>query len=137
MHLETDAELLRLQTAMRDLVALSAIPAAWTGKEPPAVAAGLADTLVSLLQLDFTFVRLSYPDRARAADVARGSPWKRFPQWLEDHAATTLQFPSKAIVADVGDDSELCRAIALPIGVNGDGGLIVAASARSDFPTGV
>jgi signal transduction histidine kinase len=137
MHFDTDAELLRLQTALRDLVALSAIPAAWTGKEPPAVAAGLADALVALLQLDFAFVRLSYPDRAGAIDAARGIPWKRFPEWLEDHAAATPQFPSKPIVADVGDDSEPCRAVALPIGVNGDGGLVAAASARSDFPNEV
>jgi hypothetical protein len=70
------------------------------------VAAGLADALVALLQLDFAFVRLSYPDRAGAVDVARGSAWRRFPEWLEDHAATRVQFPSKAIVADVGEDSE-------------------------------
>ena len=137
MHVDTDAELLRLQTALRDLVALSAIPAAWTGREPPAVAAGLADALVALLQLDFAFVRLSYPDGAGAVDVTRGSARKRFPEWLEDHAATRVQFPGKAIVADVGDDSEPCRAVALPIGVNGDGGLVAAASERSDFPTAV
>jgi signal transduction histidine kinase len=137
MHVDTDAELLRLQTALRDLVALSAIPAAWTGREPPGVAAGLADALVALLQLDFAFVRLSYPDRAGAVDVTRGSARKRFPEWLEDHAATRVQFPGKAIVADVGDDSEPCRAVALPIGVNGDGGLVAVASERSDFPTAV
>jgi signal transduction histidine kinase len=137
MHVDTDAELLRLQTALRDLVALSAIPAAWTGREPPGVAAGLADALVALLQLDFAFVRLSYPDGAGAVDVTRGSARKRFPEWLEDHAATRVQFPGKAIVADVGDDSEPCRAVALPIGVNGDSGLVAAASERSDFPTAV
>jgi signal transduction histidine kinase len=137
MDVDTDAELLRLQTAIRDLVALSAIPATWTGGEPPAVAAGLADALVALLQLDFAFVRLSYPGRARVVDVARGSAWKRFPEWLEDHAATRAQFPSKAIVADVGEDSEPCRAVAVPIGVHGDGGLVAAASARSNFPTEV
>src|SRR5438132_446487 len=137
MYVYTDAELLRLQAALRDLIALSAIPAAWTGREPPAVAAGLADALVALLQLDFAFVRLSYPDRAGAVDVARGSAWKRFPEWLQDHAAAKVQFAGKAIVADVGDDSEPRRAVALPIGVNGAGGLVAAASARSDFPTAV
>jgi signal transduction histidine kinase len=137
MHVDTDAELHRLQTALRDLVALSAIPAAWTGSEPPAVAAGLADALVALLQLDFAFVRLSYPDGAGAVDVTRGSARKRFPEWLEDHAAARVQFPGKAIVADLGDDSEPCRVVALPIGINGDGGLVAAASERSDFPTAV
>src|SRR6266496_3849135 len=99
MDVDTDAELLRLQKAVRDLVALSAIPAAWTGKEPPAVAAGLADALVTLLQLDFAFVRLSFPDRAGAVDVTRGGTWKRFPEWLEDHAGTRGPFPGTAIAA--------------------------------------
>jgi signal transduction histidine kinase len=137
MAVDTDAELLRLQAALRDLVALSAIPAAWAGREPPAMAAGLADALVALLQLDSAFVRLSYPDRAGAVDVTRGNGRRGFPEWLEDHAATRVRFPGKAIVADVGDDSEPCRAVALPIGVNGDGGLVAAASERSDFPTAV
>src|SRR5947209_16373918 len=100
MHVDTDAELLSLRTALRDLVALSAIPAAWIGREPPAVAAGLADALVALLQLDFAFVRLSEPGGDRAVDITRGSAWKRFPEWLEDHPATSLRFPGKAIVAD-------------------------------------
>lgn len=136
MHADTDADILRLQTALRDLVALSAIPAAWTGRQPPAVAAGLADALIALLQLDFVFVRLCYPDGAGAADVTRGSAWKRFPEWLDDHAATRVRFPGKAIVADVGDGSP-SRGVAISIGVNGDGGLIAAASERSDFPSAV
>jgi signal transduction histidine kinase len=137
MHVDTDAELHRLQTALRDLVALSAIPAAWTGSEPPAVAAGLADALVHLLQLDSACVRMSYPDGAGAVDVTRGSAGKRFPEWLENHAAAKVQFPGKAIVADLGDDSQPCRAVALPIGITGDGGLVAAASERGDFPTAV
>jgi hypothetical protein len=39
-------EIHRLRTALRDLVALSTNRAAWVGKEPPAIAAGLADVLV-------------------------------------------------------------------------------------------
>ena len=137
MYVDTDAELLRLQAALRDLIALSAIPAVWAGRDPPAVAAGLADALVALLQLDSAFVRLSYPDGAGAVDVTRGSAGKRFPEWLEDHAAARVQFPRKAIVADLGDDSEPLRAVALPIGITGDGGLVAAASERGDFPTAV
>jgi signal transduction histidine kinase len=137
MHADTDADVLHLQTALRDLVALSAIPAAWIGREPPAVAAGLADALVALLQLDFAFVRLSDPDGDGAVDVTRGSAWKRFPEWLEDHAATSVQFAGKAIIVGAGDDSEPCRGVAIPIGVNGDGGLVAAASERSDFPTAI
>lgn len=52
-----DAEIVALRAMLRDLVALSAIPAAWVGREPAARAAGLADALIGLLQLDFVYVR--------------------------------------------------------------------------------
>jgi len=80
VQLDADADVVRLQTALRDLVALSAMPAAWIGTEPHGVAAGLADALVALLQLDFAFVRLNYPDRDAAVDVRRGNAWERFPE---------------------------------------------------------
>jgi signal transduction histidine kinase len=126
-----------LQAVLRDLVALAAIPAAWVGREPPAVATGLADALVELLQLDFAYVRLSDPDGARAVDVTRGSAWKSFPEWLEGQGATSAQFPAKVLVAEVGDGSEPCRGVAIRIGVNGQGGLVAAASERSDFPSAI
>jgi signal transduction histidine kinase len=120
---------------LRDVVALSAIPAMWIGSEPPAVAAGLADTLVGMLQLDFAFVRLNDPGSDEALEVTRGSPWKSFPEWLERQVATSLQFPADAVVLDVGDNSEPRRAVAIPIGVTGEGGLVAVASERGDFPT--
>jgi signal transduction histidine kinase len=135
VHGETDAEALRLRAVLRDLVALSAIPAAWVGSEPPAVAAGLADALVGLLQLDFAFVRLSDPGGAGAAEVRRGSAWTSFAEWLEGHLARGARFPRKEVVPDVGDDSARRRGFAVPVGVNGEGGVVAAASERSDFPT--
>src|SRR5207302_814657 len=72
MAIDPHAEIPRLRTALRDLVALSTIPAAWVGREPPAVAAGLADVLVGSLHLDFAFVRLCDPDGGAAVEVTRG-----------------------------------------------------------------
>ena len=135
MQVDSDANTLRLQTALRDLVALFAIPAAWNGEGPPAVVAGLADALVALLQLDFAFVRLRRPDGG-AVDVTRGGAWKGFPDWLERQSATA-RFPHRTIIADVGDASEPCRGIAVPIGVDGHGGLVAAARTGSDFPTAI
>ena len=135
MHSEADAEVLRLRAGLRDLVALSAIPAAWIGSEPPAVAAGLADALVGLLQLDFAFVRLSDPGGAGAVEVRRGRAWTSFPEWLEGHLARSTPFPRKEAVPDVGDDSARRRGFAVPVGVNGEGGVVAAASERIDFPT--
>jgi signal transduction histidine kinase len=130
-----NAEVLPPHAVLRDLVALSAIPAMWVGREPAAVATGLAEALVELLQLDFVFVRLSDPGGAEAVDVTRGNAWKGFPDWLERQVAAGAQFPAKAVVTEVGDCSEPCRGLAIRIGVNGDGGLVAAASERGDFPT--
>src|SRR4051794_2668897 len=112
------------------------MPAAWIGTEPHGVAAGLADALVALLQLDFAFVRLNYPDRDAAVDVRRGNAWERFPEWLERHA-TGGQSPGRAIVVDAGDGSQPWRGLVRPIGIHGHGGLVAAASRRSDFPTAI
>jgi signal transduction histidine kinase/PAS domain-containing protein len=132
---DTDSEVLRLRAVLRDLVALSAIPAAWIGREPPTVAAGLADALAGLLQLEFVFVRLSDPGGAGAVEVTRGDAWQRFPDWLEGHPATTDRFQHREIIPDVGSGSEPCRGVAIHIGVNGEGGVVAAACQRSDFPT--
>jgi signal transduction histidine kinase len=137
MPVGTDPEALRLHAVLRDLVALWAIPATWVGREPSAVASGLADALVELLQLDFAFVRLSDPGGTGAVDVTRGNAWRAFPDWLARHVATSAQFPAKALVADIGDDSGPRRGVAVRIGVNGQGGLVAAASERGDFPTAI
>ena len=42
-----EADTSRLRRAIRDLVALSTVPAAWVGREPAAIVAGLADVLVN------------------------------------------------------------------------------------------
>jgi hypothetical protein len=43
---------------MRDLVALSALPAVWVGYPPRQVAEGLVDALLSTLRLDLVYLRL-------------------------------------------------------------------------------
>src|SRR5438876_3744831 len=135
MAIDPHAEIPRLRTALRDLVALSTIPAAWVGREPSAVAAGLADVLVGSLHLDFAFVRLCDPDGGAAVEVTRGNGWKAFPEWLQRHLAAVGQCSRKEIIPDVGGGVQRCRGLVIPIGVNGDGGLVAVASDRSDFPS--
>jgi signal transduction histidine kinase len=135
MRVDTEDDVLRLRAGLRDLVALSGIPAAWIGSEPPAVATGLADALVGLLQLDFAFVRLSDPGGAGAVEVTRGSGWRSFPEWLDGRLAASAGLPRTEVVPDIGDDSPRRRGLAMPVGVNGEGGVVAAASERSDFPT--
>src|SRR3954451_19840094 len=135
MPIDADAEILGRPSVLRDLVALSTIPAAWVGRDPPAVAVGLADTLIGLLRLDFAFVRLCDPSGSGAVDVTRGDAWKSFPEWLERHLAKSGRFSGKEIIPDVGGGVEPCRGVVIPIGVNADGGVVAAACDRTDFPT--
>src|SRR6266704_1194864 len=102
MPTESHAGTAALRTALRELVALSTIPAAWVGREPPIIAAGLADVLVGSLHLDFAFVRLCDPDGGAAVEVTRGNAWKAFPEWLQRHLAAVGQCSRTEIIPDVG-----------------------------------
>ena len=126
---QSHTENVALRTALRELVALSTSPAAWVGREPPTIAAGLADVLVGSLQLDFAFVRLCDPRGGAAVEVTRGNAWKAFPEWLQTHLGGLGQFCRKEIVADLGG-AERCRGVVIPIGVNGDAGLVAVACTR-------
>jgi len=133
MPVDTDPEIRALRTVLRDLVALSAIPVAWIGREPTAVAAGLADVLTGLLQLDFVFVRLCLPGVDGAVDVTRGNAWKAFPEWLDHHLAESDRFSGMQVIPDVGGGVEPYRGVVIPIGVNAEG-IVAVACDRVDFP---
>ncbi len=134
MTVDPSAEILRLRATVRDLLALSTIPEAWVGRDPPAIAADLADLLIGLLELDFAFVRLCDPTGCQVVEVTRGNCWKAFPEWLQGHLAVFGQISRKEIVTNVSGVEESCCGIVIPIGVNSERGLVAAASARSDFP---
>src|ERR1700730_4622392 len=133
MPAESHPEGTGLRKALRELVALSTIPAAWVGREPPVIAAGLADVLVGSLHRDFAFVRLCDPRGGTAAEGSRGNGWQAFPEWLRTHPGGD-HFSCKEIVADLGG-AEPCRGVVIPVGVHGEAGLVAAASARTDFPS--
>src|SRR6266481_5257886 len=102
MDIDQSAEILRLRSTVRDLLALSVIPEAWVGREPPAIATDLADLLIGSLKLDFAFVRLCDPTGCRVVEVTRGNSWKAFPQWLQQHLAVFGHISRKEIVTSVG-----------------------------------
>jgi signal transduction histidine kinase len=131
---EPHPDTLALRGALRELVALSTIPAAWVGRDPPIIADGLADALVGSLHLDFAFVRLRDPKGGGAVEVTRGDVWKAFPEWLQTHQADVGQFSSKQVVNDV-DGAQACRGVVIPVGVKAEGGLVAAACTRADFPS--
>jgi PAS domain S-box-containing protein len=134
MTVDSSAEIPRLRATVRDLLALSTMPEAWVGREPPAIAADLADLLVGSLELDFAFVRLSDPTGGQVVEVTRGNSWKAFPEWLQQHLAEFGPISRKEIVTNISGAEESCRGVVIPIGVNSERGFVAAACDRLDFP---
>jgi len=130
---DSQTEIHRLRRGLRDLVALSTIPAAWVGRDPAAIAAGLADVLVGSLRLDFAFVRLCDPNGGAAVDATRGDAPSAFLELLERRVTCVGPFCPTEIVADVGGEPSR-RGVIIPVGVNGEGGLVAAACDRAEFP---
>src|ERR1700751_5761399 len=130
-----DPDALRLRTALRDLVALSPVPGAWVGRDPPAIASDLADVLVNSLFLDFAFVRLCDPNGGAAVEIARGSAWQAFPEWLQQYLAVNVRLSRREIVRETGEGAQGSCGIVIPVGVDAEGGMVAAASDRADFPS--
>ncbi|HEY4469785.1 MAG TPA: hypothetical protein VGN21_01360, partial [Stellaceae bacterium] len=131
----SEADALRLRTALRDLVALSAVPAAWVGRKPSAIAAELADVLVNSLYLDFAFVRLCDPNGGAAVEIARGGAWQAFPAWLQQYLSANGRLSRREIVRDTGAGAQRGCGIVIPVGVDAEGGVVAAACDRADFPS--
>ena len=53
-------EAIVLRRAMRDLLALCTIPAAWVGREPDAIARGVVDVLVTALRVECGYLVLTW-----------------------------------------------------------------------------
>ena len=106
MPMGPEADALRLRRALRDLVALSVVPAVWVGREPTAIAGGLADVLVNSLHLDFAFVRLCDPNGDAAVEIARGGAWQAFPEWMQCHLAVNGRLSRREIVRDIGSGAQ-------------------------------
>jgi PAS domain S-box-containing protein len=134
MPIEPDTEIFRLRRALRDLVSMSTMPAAWAARKPSEIAAGLGDVLIGSLQLDFAFVRLSDPTRSTAVEVARGHAWKAFPEWLQQNRGGFRWLTRWEVIPDVGGSAEPCRGLVVPIGVEAEAGVVAAACGRADFP---
>ena len=135
MSRDLEADVLRLRTALGNLVALSAVPEAWVGREPPAIAAGLADVVVNSLHLDFAFVRLCDPNGGAAVEVARGSACQAFPKWLQQYLVVNDRLSHREVVRDIGSGVRGYCGVVIPIGIDAEGGLVAAACDRADFPS--
>ena len=136
---EPGEEIKRLQRCINDLVGLLALPAIWSGGDPSRIARTLLDVLVSMLHLDLAYVRLNDPlGEARIEMVRVGqSPMRmlRPEQFGEDISRWLEKDPRlwPPLLRNPVGDGDLWI-LPTRLGLQGEIGIIVAGSRRTDFP---
>jgi hypothetical protein len=63
-----------LQRCIRDLVALSTLPAAWQNFDIRQIGSSIVAALISMLEADFVFIALPGQDSQLVAELARSNP---------------------------------------------------------------
>ncbi len=124
---------------MNDLASVLALPAMWSGGEPSRIIRTLLDTLLPMLELDLVYVRLKEPEGDAPLELARiASSLNRTSRAQDLGEALNLWFgddPRKWPAVDRKSIGGYNISIAsMNLGLNGEMGVMVAGSQRSDFP---
>ena len=131
-------EIRRLQGSINDLINLQTLPAIWDGRESGSIVSTLLDVLVSMLRLDFAYVRLS--------DSINGSPVEFLqlaqrralpPKALEigralDRWLTNQSVDAPLVVPNPAGEGEV-RIAPFRLGIMDEIGVLVANSKRANF----
>ncbi|MGA9902159.1 MAG: PAS domain S-box protein [Terriglobales bacterium] len=132
-------EVKHLQRCINDLVSLLALPAIWSGSDPSQVLHTLLDALMRMLRLDLVSVTLTDPageapvEIVQVADLRGPMPsahdiCEALSQCLKDDSRKWP--PLLRNLMGEGDVS----IVPLPLGLQGELGMIMAAAERPDFP---
>jgi C4-dicarboxylate-specific signal transduction histidine kinase len=132
-------EIERLQRCLNDLISVLALPAIWSGRDPSQIVRTLLDALLSMLRLDFVYVRLKDPVGGAPIEMVRVAQSQKLaarPQeicevlnhWLGSGAQKWVSL----VRTPFGDGA--ISIVPLGLGLQGEIGVIVAGSQRADFP---
>jgi PAS domain S-box-containing protein len=132
-------EIKHLQRCISDLVSLLALPAIWSGGDPSQVLHTLLDALIRMLRLDLVSVRLTDPVDGTPVEIVRIAALRgpmpsvhgicdALSQSLENDSRKWP--PQLRNLMGEGDVS----IVSLPLGLQGELGVMVVAAEREDFP---
>lgn len=120
-----------LQTCLRDVSSLLALPSVWVGRTPPEIAAGLPEVMLSMLRLDLAWVRSH--EGAEFASIANA------PTLKAGAVSASLRHEAPGSELDIPDPrgGKSLRVLVVALGIEGQSGVLAAGSARRDFPNDV
>src|SRR5512141_678243 len=132
-------EVVHLQRCINDLVSLLALPSIWSGSDPSQILQTLLDALLRMLRLDLVCVRLKDPVGGSPVEIVRIAEVRGpMPPVQEVCEALSQSFEDDsrkwpALLRDLMGEGDVSIA-PLPLGLQGELGVIVAAAERADFP---
>jgi PAS domain S-box-containing protein len=132
-------EVRHLQRCINDLVSLLALPAIWSGGDPSQVLHTLLDALMRMLRLDLVSVRLTDLAGEAPVEIVRIAEQRGpMPPVHEicDALSQCLENDSRQwppLLRNFMGDGDV-SIVPLPLGPQGELGVIVAAAERTDFP---
>jgi PAS domain-containing protein len=135
---ESRASSNELQRCIRDLVALSTLPAAWQNYDMRQIGSSIVAALISMLDADFVFIALPGPGNQSITELPCNNPkvgpadLRRVRTGLQ-REKTTLGCGQEIVIAGVSGGSDL-HVMTAPIGLGGDA-MLAAGSIRGTFPT--
>ena len=136
---DSASEVKRLQRCMNELVSVLALPAVWSGSEPRRILETFLDALLKILDLDFIYVRARIDAEGAPIEVFRAALnhevdgreneiRRALTQWL----ATNTQRWTEDVPIRVANQE--LRVLPMQMGLEGELGLVIAASRRTGFP---
>jgi PAS domain S-box-containing protein len=132
-------EVKHLQRCINDLVSLLALPAIWSGGDPSQVLDTFLDALMRMLRLDLVSVRLTDPVGEAPVEIVRFAELRRpMPSAHEICEALSQCFKNDSrkwppLLRNLMGEGDV-SIVPLPLGLQGELGVIVAAAERTDFP---
>src|SRR5216684_7409020 len=129
-----------LRGQLRDLIAILALPAVWSGRDAADIPEAVLEGLSSMLRLDLAYIRAADPTGSSPLETARvqgrpdlGSRGREIAGLLAQ--GTTELDANQALVLQDPATGEPLRATRIALGLAGHTGVVIVASRRSSFPT--
>ena len=126
----------RLRRALRDVVALSTLPAVWNARDREQIARSLGAVLLNTLSLEAVCLRLA-AGASRSSDVFCGNHEPRLETALTAALAGLLDADRGESTRSIPDPSGQAplQVAFVRFGIGADRGALVACSRKPDFPT--